>query len=232
MKPNVLIVEDDQDIVELLLLYFDGQDFNVYTAFNGEEGLKIIRKQDISIALVDIMMPVMNGYEFIKEVRKIKNFPIIIISARTMDVDRITSLDLGADGYITKPFNPLEVLAYVNAMLRRYNYQIETQNKQDNHLILGELDFDLDKFRLKKNGIVVSLTVTELKILAKMMKEPERVFTKAQLYSCINGELYDNDDNTMMVHISNIRSKIEDDPTNPKYIKTIRGLGYKIENKT
>ena len=227
MKQNILIAEDDADIVELLTLYLDSADFCVCVANNGIEALEIMKHDKISLALVDIMMPEMNGYEFIKEVRQISDIPIIIISARNQDADKIMGLDIGADAYISKPFNPLEVIAYIKALLRRCVKNTEEKEV----LTLGELDLDMEKFILRKNGLVLPLTLTELKIVAKMMKTPERVFTKAQLYECINGELYESDDNTMMVHISNIRSKIEEDPANPQYIKTVRGLGYKIENK-
>ena len=227
MKQNILIAEDDADIVELLTLYLDSADFCVCVASNGIEALEIMKHDKISLALVDIMMPEMNGYEFIKEVRQISDIPIIIISARNQDADKIMGLDIGADAYISKPFNPLEVIAYIKALLRRCVKNTEEKEV----LTLGELELDMEKFILRKNGLVLPLTLTELKIVAKMMKTPERVYTKAQLYECINGELYESDDNTMMVHISNIRSKIEEDPANPQYIKTVRGLGYKIENK-
>lgn len=229
MKYNILIAEDDADIVELLALYLDSADYRVFTAYDGIEALDIIKHEDIDVALVDIMMPRMNGYEFIKEARLISDIPMMIISARNQDVDKIMGLDIGADAYISKPFNPLEVIAYIKALLRRYSTHRLAKEKEV--LKLGELELDMEKFILRKNGLVLPLTLTELKVVAKMMKTPERVYTKAQLYECINGEWYESDDNTMMVHISNIRSKIEDDPAQPQYIKTVRGLGYKIENK-
>lgn len=234
MKYNVLIAEDDVDIIELLSLYLDSSNFNVFSATNGEDALKIVNTEDISIALVDIMMPKMNGYEFIKNVRKTNNFPIIIISAKNMDEDHVLGLNLGADIYIEKPFNPLVVVANINSLLRRtYKYGIsENAEDESNLLVVGELELDTEKFILRKRGEILPLTLAELKIMAKLMKTPNRVYTKAQLYECINGDLYESDDNTMMVHISNIRSKVEDNPENPQYIKTVRGLGYKIEKKT
>ena len=233
MKYNILIVEDDVDIIELITLYLDSEEFNVFSATNGVEALKIAAKEDISLALVDIMMPEMNGYDFIKNVRQTTTFPIIIVSAKTMDVDEVLGLNIGADAYIKKPFNPLVVVAQIKAILRR-TYQLNSRKAdgEDPHILrVGELEFDTEKFLFRKRGKILPLTVTELKIMAKLMKTPERVYTKAQLYECINGEAYENDDNTMMVHISNIRAKIEDNPENPKYIKTVRGLGYKIEYK-
>lgn len=230
MDYTVLIAEDDQDIVELLTLYFESNGFQVLAAEDGLAALEMLEKKSISILLVDLMMPKMNGYELIKEIRKDKNLPIIIISAKNMNMDKVLGLDIGADAYITKPFNPLEVVAYVKAILRRY-YQLGTDMQQEKSpfLTLGELSFDQEKYILRKNDKIIPLTSTELKIVAKMLRCPGKVFTKAQLYECINGEFYESDDNTMMVHISNIRSKIEADPTNPVYIQTVRGLGYKIE---
>lgn len=226
MKKNILIVEDDKDIVELLQLYLEGDNFNTIVANNGLEGLKQLEAESIDLALVDIMMPKMNGYDFIKKIRNDDSkLPIIIISAKSMDVDKILGLNLGADIYITKPFNPLEVLANINALLRRCSYEKESGTI----LHYGELSLNLDEYTLRKNGEIVVLTSTELKILAKLMKNPNRIFTKEQLYECINGETFENDDNTMMVHISNLRAKIEDNPSTPNYIKTIRGLGYKFE---
>lgn len=234
MKYNVLIAEDDEDITELLSLYLDSSNFNVFSATNGEDALKIVNTESISIALVDIMMPKMNGYEFIKNVRKNTSFPIIIISAKNMDEDHVLGLNLGADIYIEKPFNPLVVVANVNSLLRRtYEYDIsENAEEETNLLVVGELELDTEKFILRKRGEILPLTLAELKIMAKLMKTPNRVYTKAQLYECMSGDLYESDDNTMMVHISNIRSKVEDNPENPQYIKTVRGLGYKIEKKT
>ena len=232
MNYNVLIAEDDSDIVELLTLYLNSDGFRVYSADNGVDALHIAKTEDISIALVDIMMPRMNGYELTKQIRAFSNIPIIILSAKNMDTDRILGLNIGADAYMTKPFNPLEVIAYLKAALRRY-YKLgsDPMQQEPTQYTVGELKLDTSKFVLYKNDRVVPLTSTELKIMAKFMKSPGRIFTKAQLYECISGDYYESDDNTMMVHISNIRAKIEDDPAKPKYIITQRGLGYKIENQ-
>ena len=231
---HILIAEDDADIVELLSLYLTGEGYQVLTAENGLQALQLIESTRVDMAILDIMMPEMNGYDVLKRIREKYNFPVIILSAKEMDTDRILGLNLGADAYLTKPFNPLEVVAYVKSALRRY-YELgcdDSAHKNitgETSLTVGELQMDLLKFILRKQGRVVPLTPTELKIVVKLMQSPGRVYTKAQLYACIGGELYESDDNTMMVHISNIRSKIEDDPSNPRYIKTIRGLGYKIE---
>jgi DNA-binding response OmpR family regulator len=172
----------------------------------------------------------MNGYEFIRELRTFSQIPVIILSARDLDQDRILGLNIGADAYLTKPFNPLEVVAYVKSAVRRWESTKTLAAEETGKVVVGELELDQERFTLRKNGVPVQLTSSELKIISKMMKAPEHVFTKAQLYECINGEFYDSDDNTMMVHISNLRAKVEDDPSHPRYIKTVRGLGYKIED--
>lgn len=231
---NILIAEDDADIVELLSLYLTGEGYTVFSAENGPQALERIGSTKIDLAILDIMMPEMNGYDVLKRIRESHNFPVIMLSAKELDTDRILGLNLGADAYLTKPFNPLEVVAYVKSALRRY-YDLGSSEPADrspgeeHFLVVGELELDLLKFILRKRGRIVPLTPAEMKIVVKLMSAPGRVYTKAQLYACIGGEFYESDDNTMMVHISNIRSKIEDDPSNPRYIKTVRGLGYKIE---
>ncbi len=229
MTHKVLIAEDDRDIIELLALYLNGEGYEVLAAENGRDALAIAQENEVSVAIVDIMMPVMNGFEFIRELRTFSQIPVIVLSARDLDQDRILGLNIGADAYLTKPFNPLEVVAYVKSAVRRWDTS-HAEGEAAGKVVVGELELDQERFTLRKNGVPVQLTSSELKIIAKMMKSPERVFTKAQLYECINGEFYNSDDNTMMVHISNLRAKVEDDPSHPRYIKTVRGLGYKIEN--
>lgn len=234
MSQQILIAEDDEDIVELLSLYLTGEGFTVFSAGNGLQALERVEVERIDVAILDIMLPVLNGYDLLRKIREKHNFPVIILSAKDLDTDRILGLNLGADAYLTKPFNPLEVVAYVKSALRRYyelggNAAAEKSAVEKTTLTVGELELDLLKFILRRRGQIVPLTPVELKIVLKLMQSPGRVYTKAQLYACIGGELYESDDNTMMVHISNIRAKIEDDPSNPRYIKTVRGLGYKIE---
>lgn len=234
MSQQILIAEDDEDIVELLSLYLTGEGFTVFSAGNGLQALERVEVERIDVAILDIMLPALNGYDLLRKIREKHNFPVIILSAKDLDTDRILGLNLGADAYLTKPFNPLEVVAYVKSALRRYyelggNAAAEKSAVEKTTLTVGELELDLLKFILRRRGQIVPLTPAELKIVLKLMQSPGRVYTKAQLYACIGGELYESDDNTMMVHISNIRAKIEDDPSNPRYIKTVRGLGYKIE---
>ena len=222
---KILIVEDEQDIAELLRLYLESEKYSIIIADDGIDALKIINTTSIDMAIVDIMMPQMNGYELIKKLREDENnLPIIITSAKNMDNDKIVGLNLGADIYITKPFNPLEVVANVKALFRR----CDLAKNKNNIIRFDNLELNVEEFNLRKDNELINLTATELKILIKLMKNPNRIYTKSQLYECISGENYDNVDNSMMVHISNIRSKIEDNPSKPKYIKTIKGLGYKF----
>lgn len=279
MAETVLIVEDDQDIVELLSLYLTGSGYDVVTAGNGEEALEQLRQHPADIALVDIMMPRMNGYDFIKALRATDNIPVIIISARTQAADKIVGLDAGADGFIAKPFNPLEVTAQIRALLRRRATDVadalaaagrtapaadearatassegeasfpgpdasgpsdraaaestpapSTPSQDGAHVLrVGDLAFDTERLELFKGGTPIPLTAAELKIMATFMAAPGRVFSKAQLYACINGESFAGSEASVMVHVSNIRAKLEDDPLRPEYIKTIRGMGYKID---
>lgn len=232
MSYTILIAEDDPDIIDMLELYMN-REFNIIRAKDGEAALKKLDENKVDLALVDIMMPKIDGYEFIRRARSKYNLPVMILSAKSDATDRILGLNIGADAYVTKPFNPFEVIAYIKALLRRfYELGANKENVKASKLLTeGELSLDPENFILKKNGQTILLTASEFKILSKLMHTPGRVYTKAQLYECINGDYIDSDDNVVMVHISNIRSKIEDDPSNPAYIKTIRGLGYKFEKK-
>ena len=203
------------------------------TAADGVSALELVRREQIDLAVLDIMMPRMNGYELTKAIRAQSNFPIIILSAKNADSDKILGLNLGADDYLTKPFNPLEIIARVKSNLRRF-YELNpagtTAPGSGTRLSVGGLELDPASFSLTKDGVPVTLTPMEYKIMACLMKAPGRIFTKVQLYEAANGAYFESDENTMMVHISKLRDKVENDPKNPRYIKTVRGLGYKIEN--
>lgn len=232
MNKTILVVEDDEDIVELLRLYLENEGFKIHTAKNGVEALSILRKYTFDLAVIDIMMPIMNGYELVKEVRNFSNIPIIILSAKNLDSDKILGLNIGADDYITKPFNPLEIIARIKSNIRRF-YQLKDEMIYDTASIIKikSIEVDLEKITVKNNGQLVNLTPMEYKILLFLMKNPGRVLTKTQIYENINGEYFENDDSTMMVHISNLREKIEQDPKKPTFIITVRGIGYKFEKE-
>lgn len=231
MSYKILIAEDDVDIQEVLRLYLENAGFNVVNAYNGKDAYELLTAEKPDLAIFDIMMPEMNGYELTKRVRTHSSIPIIILSAMNADSDKILGLDIGADDYVTKPFNPLEVVARVQSNLRR-KYTLDSGKMPDESgamLVVGDLKLDTKKFILYDHDKEVFLTPTEFKILSMFMERPGMVFTKSQIYERINGEFYENDDNTMMVHISKLREKLGDDSKNPRYIKTVRGLGYKID---
>ena len=228
---TLLIAEDDQDIVEVLRMYLENSGFHVLSAANGEDAYQILQKQAVDLCIFDIMMPKLNGFQLIKKARDNRaSMPIIVLSAKREDSDKILGLDLGADDYLTKPFNPLEVVARVKANLRRVNTLGNSQNKDnDEQLFYGPFHINLNTFQLFKDEEEINVTPIELKILVLLMKRPGKVYTKVQIYECLNGKYFENDENTIMVHISNLREKIEDNPKNPKYLVTVRGLGYKLD---
>ncbi len=204
MNYKILIAEDEQDIAELLKLYLENEGYCVFGAGNGVEALKILEREDISLAVLDIMMPRMDGYELTRRIRETSNIPILILSARDKSNDKILGLNLGADDYMAKPFDPLEIVARVNSNLRRF-YQLNTEKpKREESYILkvGDLSLDTQTLVLKKKGEEVLLTPMEYKILALLMKKPGTIYTKVQIYESTSGEYFESDDNTIMVHIS------------------------------
>lgn len=229
-KYKILIAEDDVDIIALLRLYLENANYIVLSAENGKDALEVMKKEQPDLFICDIMMPGLNGYEVIRTIRENNNnVPILVLSAKNQDSDKILGLNIGADDYMVKPFNPLEIVARANAMLRRFYNFGSSDTTDDEVLTVDELTLDLSKVRLTKNGKEILLTPTEFKIMTLLMKNPGRVFTKVQIYEHVNGEYYENDDNSLMVHMSKLREKIEDDSKNPRYIITVRGLGYKME---
>ena len=223
MATTILIAEDDADIREVLRLYLEGEGFAVAEAADGDAALQLARSAAPDAAILDVMMPGMNGYELTRALRRQSDIPILILSAKSQDNDKILGLNLGADDYVTKPFNPVEIVARVKAQLRR------AARTGGEVVRVGDLALDLTAMQLEKAGTLIPLTPMEYKILAILMRSPGRIFTKVQLYEGAAGEYFEGDDNTMMVHISKLRDKIEDDPKNPRYIRTVRGLGYRFE---
>lgn len=227
MAYTILIAEDDQDITNLVKLYLESSGYRVLCAPDGAAALELARTQHVDMAVLDIMMPRMNGYELTRSLRAMSRMPILILSAKNADSDKILGLELGADDYLTKPFNPLEIIARVKANLRRF-YQLNPAQGPEGPAA-GPLRLDPGALQVLKNGQPIALTPTEYKILACLMSAPGRIFTKVQLYEAVSGAYFESDENTMMVHISKLRDKIEDDPRRPRFIITVRGLGYKIE---
>lgn len=225
---NILIAEDEKDIRDLVSLHLSKDDYKVFEAENGIEAINIFESNKIDLAILDVMMPKLDGFAVIKKIRESSTIPVIFVTARDEDMDKILGLGLGADDYMVKPFSPLELTARVQAQLRRYYKYTNSQNVTE--LVLGDLTLDKESCTLHKSKNRVELNAKEFKILEFLMENKGKVFTKKQLYEKVWEEPYYGDDNTIMVHISHLRDKIEDDPKNPKYLKTIRGIGYKIEN--
>ncbi|WP_291561324.1 MULTISPECIES: response regulator transcription factor [unclassified Clostridium] len=231
MAYKILIADDDEDILEILELYLEKDGFEVVKAINGQKAWEVIEKSKIDMAIIDVMMPIIDGFKLIKKIREEHNLPVIILSAKNQDTDKILGLGLGADDYVVKPFNPLEVLARVEAQLRRF-YNLNSDSKNAQKMIkIGEIELDIFSNTLKKRDNEVILTSVEYKIIKLLMENAGRVFTKKEIFETVWEEYFMGDDNTIMVHMSNLREKIEEDSRKPIYLKTVRGLGYKFEKK-
>lgn len=226
---NILIVEDSQEIIDLIKIYMEQEEYFIYEACDGESAINIFEKEEIHLVVLDIMLPKLNGYEVIKRLRKRSNVPVIILSAKNQDADKILGLNLGADDYLAKPFNPLELVARINAQMRRFYDFGGSKEKQDEKVIIGDLMLDQRECKLYKKNKEIDLTYMEYKLLKLFMTEPGRVFTKAQIFELVWESEYYYTDNTVVVYISKLRDKIEDDSKNPQMIKTVRGLGYRFE---
>ncbi len=225
MAQKILIAEDDADIRALLRLYLESEGYEVIAADNGAAALAEARERLPDLAILDVMMPQMDGYALTRALRELSDLPILILSAKSQANEKILGLNLGADDYIAKPFNPLEIVARVKALLRRSSWTAPDV------LTVGDLALDTAACTLTRGDKTIPLTPTEYRILAVLMRAPGRIYTKVQLYEAVNGAYYESDDNTMMAHISKLRNKIEDDPKKPTHIITVKGLGYKFEKK-
>lgn len=229
---HILVVEDDKEILEGVQIYLRNQGYLVFGAENGIEGLAIIERETIHLAIVDVMMPKMDGITMTMRLREKYDFPVIMLTAKSEEIDKITGLNIGADDYITKPFATMELLARVNSHLRRYAKYLEAlQGRQDSaekKYVVGGLELNEEKVSVTVDGVPVKLTPLEFKILALLMKHPGRVFSAEELYERVWNERAIATD-TIMVHVRNIREKIEIDPKNPRYLKVVWGVGYKID---
>ncbi|NLA83797.1 MAG: response regulator transcription factor [Clostridiales bacterium] len=225
---NILIADDENDIRNLVKISLEEYGYTVLTAKNGKDAWDIIKAENIHLAILDVMMPVMDGFNLLRKIREYSTIPVIFLTARADEMDKILGLGLGADDYLVKPFSIAELAARVSAHLRRSNEYLSQKEKAAASITYGNLSIDKDKCCVYKNGELIELGAKEYKMLLHFMEHPEKVFTKQQLYHAVWNEEYYFDDNTVMVHISRIRNRIEDDPQNPKYLKTIRGIGYKL----
>ena len=226
--PNILICDDEKDIVNALKIYLTDPDNVLYEAYNGREALEAVENNDIHLVLLDIMMPVMDGISALSEIRKVSNAPVILLTAKSEDNDKILGLNVGADDYITKPFNPLEVTARVRSQLRRYLKLGGGVAEQESYTI-GGIELNDRNKEVFLDGEPVQVTPKEYDILKLLMANPGRVFSPKEIYSTVWKEKPFGTDNTVAVHIRHLREKLEIDPSEPRYIKVIFGQGYKIE---
>lgn len=225
---KILLVEDDKEISEMLIDFLQMEGFEVQSSFDGEQAVKTFFCGSYDLVILDLMLPKISGLEVMKRIRKESVVPIIILSAKDTESDKIFGLGLGADDYITKPFSLTEVLARVKANLRRTTQYSSGGEVTSACLGLGDLEMNLESHTVHKNGLAVDLTAKEYEILRLLLSNPKKVYTKAQLYSFIWQDDYLGDENAVNVHISRLRTKIEDDPRKPQYILTVWGIGYKL----
>ncbi len=225
---NVLITDDDKEIVRSTAIFLKGEGYRVFEAYNGLEALDIVNNNEIHLILLDIMMPDMDGIATVMKLREEKNIPVIMLSAKSEDSDKILGLTAGADDYITKPFNPSELMARVKSQLRRYTV-LGAMKKHEDVLLNGGLELNKKSKRVTVDGLDVKLTKLEYKILELLMENIGTVFSNDELYKKVWNEDSFITDNTIAVHIRHIREKIEINPKEPKYLKVVWGIGYKMD---
>ncbi len=230
MQYNILVCDDDKAIVDAIAILLSQSGYHVLKAYDGEQVIKQLgqNETEIHLLILDVMMPQKDGLSALVELRQKHNLPVIVLSAKSQDADKVIGLDFGADDYMTKPYNPLELLARVKSQLRRYA-TLGGMEKSDALLQVGGLVLNSEEKWVKVDGENVSLTATEFQILQYLMRQPGRVFSIEQIYEGVWGEAAYNANNTVAVHIRRIREKIEIEPRNPKYLKVVWGIGYKIE---
>ena len=227
---NILVCDDDKAIVEAIEIYLSQEGYHILKAYDGEQALKILETEEVHLLVLDVMMPRLDGIRATLKIREKHSIPIIILSAKSEDVDKILGLNVGADDYVTKPFNPLELVARVKSQLRRYTQLGGTAKKESAHVYaVGGLQINDDLKEVTVDGEKVKLTPIEYNILLLLMKNQGRVFSIDQIYESIWNEEAIGADNTVAVHIRHIREKIEINPKDPRYLKVVWGVGYKIE---
>lgn len=233
MEYRILAADDEIELLDVLELFLQKEKLKLIKARDGVEAYSCFKSSHPHLVLLDIMMPKMDGFAVLRQIRLESKIPAIMLTARDQDYDKILGLELGADDYITKPYNPIEVTARIKAQLRRsYDYDAGGGDKDVSEIRHSNLVLRPKEGALYKNGLVISLTGTELRILELLMRNPGRIFTKQQIFDFAWKEEFLGDDNTIMVHVSNLRSKLEDDPKQPRLLKTVKGLGYKFEKES
>ena len=229
---NILICDDDKEIVDAIEIYLKNEGYKVYKAYDGEEAIRILNAEDIQLLIMDVMMPKLDGIHATLKIREYSSIPIIMLSAKTEDTDKILGLNVGADDYVSKPFNPLELIARVKSNLRRYTKLGNMSAPEESNVYrIGGLCMDDDTKEVTVDGEPVRLTPIEYSILLLLVKNPGRVFSIDQIYENIWNEAAIGADNTVAVHIRHIREKIEINPKEPKYLKVVWGVGYKVEKQ-
>lgn len=228
---RILVVDDEKEIVNAIEIYLSKEGYEILKAYNGKEALEIIKKQEIHLVILDIMMPEMDGIEIAKEIRKQYSMPIIMLSAKSEDYDKILGLNMGADDYVTKPFSPMELIARVNSTIRRYTKLGNIVEKDDKNIYkTGDLVINDMTKEVSIDGRIIKFTPTEYNILCFLTQNKGKVFSIKQIYENVWNEEGYGAENIIAVHIRHIREKIEINPKEPKYLKVIWGIGYKIEN--
>ncbi|AIY84940.1 MAG: response regulator transcription factor [Clostridium baratii] len=230
-KERILIVDDEKEIRDLVEIYLKGEGYETLKAKDGEEALYLLKGNDIDLVILDVMMPKLNGIETCLKIREESQIPIIMLSAKSEDVDKILGLNMGADDYLSKPFNTLELMARVKSQLRRYKKFNNYQSREENELtvVIDDLVIKLDTHEVFLGENSIKFTPTEFDILVLLAKNRGKVFSMVNIYESVWNQEYMESDNTVMVHIRKIREKIEENPRNPRFIKTVWGVGYKIE---
>ena len=221
---NILVAEDEKDLREMLKLNLENEGHQVFVAKNGKEALDIFHLQAIDIGLFDVMMPIMDGFNLLRLIREKSDVPIIMLTSRGDDMDKVLGFGLGADDYLVKPFSMAELIARIGVRVKKN----KPTNVRDGLMMVGDITMDLTSCMVYKNDIPIDLSAKTFLILKHFMEHPGRVFTKKQIYTAVWEDEYFYDDNTIMVHISHLRQKIETDPKNPSHIITIKGIGYKL----
>ena len=228
---NILVCDDDKEIVEAIEVYLKGEGYNILKCYSGLEAIETVENNEVHLIIMDIMMPEMDGIKATTKIRDIKNIPVIMLSAKSEEIDIVLGLNMGADDYITKPFNPLELIARVMSQLRRYtSLGGSVDNEKSNFYNTGNLIIDDERKEITVDGELVKLTPVEYKILFFLTKNKGRVFSIDDIYEAVWNEPSFNPENTVAVHIRRIREKIEIDPKNPRYLKVVWGVGYKVED--
>lgn len=230
---SILVCDDDKEIVDAIEIYLQQEGYCILKAYDGEQALQILKEREVHLLIIDVMMPRLDGIRATLKIREDSSIPIIILSAKSEDADKILGLNIGADDYVTKPFTPLELLARVNSHLRRYSKYLSAlkeDGNKDHIYTIGGLELNEDTVEVSVDGEPVKLTPMEFKIVQLLIKNPGRVFSADEIYERIWNEKAVNTD-TIMVHVRNIREKIEIDPRNPKYLKVVWGVGYKIDRQ-